>query len=109
MLRLLRGRVAIREILPTSSLIAFPDDWHDKHVRDSKSHRGLVLAMGPPALTLSGAEVAPGFAPGDVVHFVFALQGCEKSRINTWTDDKPCVWVAQEECIAVESPNPRTS
>ena len=102
-MRLLRGRVAVREILPVSSgRIVFPDDYNDKHIRETKSHRGLVLAMGAPAVTARGAEVAPGFGVGDIVHFVFALQGCEQSRINTWTDGGPCVWVAQEEVIAVE-------
>jgi co-chaperonin GroES (HSP10) len=110
-IRLLRGRVAIREILPTKSgRIVLPDDYHDKHERDRTSHRGLVLAMGPPARTASGAEVTPGFAPGDVVHFVFALHGTEASRVNTWpADGGRVVWVAQEEVTAVEDADDETA
>lgn len=110
MLRLLRGRVAVREILETrtTSGLHLPDDYHDRHTRDRKSHRGTVLAMGAPALTAGGAEVEPGFVVGDVVHFVFALHGCEKSRVNTWTDGETVAWVAQEEIIAVEEKERRT-
>lgn len=101
-LRLLRGRVAVREIHELPSRIVLPG-YHEKHARERKSHRGLVLGMGGPQLTKAGAEVEPGFVAGDVVHYVFALVGSEKSRTGAWPlDGEPCHYIAAEEVTAVE-------
>ena len=71
-------------------------------VRSQSSHRGTVLGMGEPARTAKGdAPIPHGFSVGDEVVFVFALQGTEESRRGTWSDGEPCVWIAQEEVIAV--------
>ena len=116
-LRLLRGRVAIREDLPTSiGAIVLPGGYHQAHERDRRSHRGIVLAVGDPAVTRKGVEVPLGFGPGDVVHFVFdsapaygeALRlgvggATEAARKGVWPGDgMPCTWVAQEEVVGVE-------
>jgi co-chaperonin GroES (HSP10) len=116
-LRLLPGRVAIREDLPEKvGAIVLPGGYHQAHERDRRSHRGIVLAVGPPARTRKGVEVPLGFGPGDVVHFVFdsapaygdasrlGVGGAtEKARRGVWPKDGlPCTWVAQEEIVAVE-------
>lgn len=104
-LRLLPGRVAVRELLPPKlGRIYVPDGYHQsKEIEEARtSHRARVLGMGPPARTPRGVEVAPEFRVGDVVIFVFALEGCEKYRAGVWLDGEPCTYVAQEEVIAVE-------
>lgn len=104
-LRLLPGRVAVRELLPLKvGRIYLPDNYHQTKENEEArtSHRAIVLDVGPPARTVKGVEIAPEFRPGDVVIFVFGLQGCEKSRASVWTDGEPCTYVAQEEVIAVE-------
>lgn len=108
----LRGRVAIRELHYTPSRIVQPDGYAKTHERDRTSHRGLVLAMGPPAQTRKGVDVVPDFQPGDVVLFVFdapnadLVQGggaTEQARTGIWpADGGPCVWICQEEVIALE-------
>jgi co-chaperonin GroES (HSP10) len=110
--RPLTGRVCVREIKPKESDggIIIPDVYYDNHHREMTGHRGLVLAMGAAASTKSGARVYPGFQVGDVVHFVFASMNAagtggatEKGRTSVWPPDGlPCVWLAQEEIIAVE-------
>jgi hypothetical protein len=82
--------------------IAVPQDYYDKHRRETRSHRGVVLAVGPPALTGAGVEIAPEFRVGDIVHYVFSLVGSEKSRAGVWEGGR-CVWVAQEEIIGLET------
>jgi co-chaperonin GroES (HSP10) len=112
MLRPLRGRVAIRPIVETrSGLIWYPDQRPDDETAEQKSrgslaqssHRGHVLAFGPPALRY-GREVEHGFVVGDEVVFVYASGLIEKGRASVWSDDGPCVWVTQEEVIAVVHP-----
>lgn len=90
-MRLLRGRVVVREL-------------HEKHGplwtprpggRDIKTHRGVVLGLGPPALTKRGHEVPHGFVVGDVVGFHFLHN--ESMATNLWTDGKEALWMAQNE------------
>lgn len=109
--RPLRGRVAIRPLVPTHfGVLVLPDTAADTErtrqqssgVRAQSSHRGRVLAMGPYALTpKGGATVTAGFAVGDEVVYVFGRNGTEVSRTGTWSDGKPVVWVSQEEVVAV--------
>jgi co-chaperonin GroES (HSP10) len=101
--RVLRGRAIIREAEPLQlGRIIIPQDYYDKHRRDTKSHRGVVLDMGAPQLTRKGVEVPPGFRVGDVVHYIFSLQGSEQLRTVAWTDGKTAHVMAHEEVIAVE-------
>jgi co-chaperonin GroES (HSP10) len=109
----LRGRVALREIVPLrTGLIWHPDQRPDTERAEDKSlgllaqssHRGRVLAMGPPALR-HGHEVPHGFAVGDEVLFVYGLGLVEEGRRLVWEDGEECVWVTQEEVIAVCDPD----
>jgi co-chaperonin GroES (HSP10) len=110
-LRPLRGRVAVKPLVETrTGLIWHPDQRPDTERSEDRqlgklaqsSHRGRVLGAGPPALR-HGHEVPLGFEVGDEVVFVFASRGTEESR-RSFYGDEPCVWVAQEEVIAVVSP-----
>jgi len=109
----LRGRVAIRQTPDTrSDLIVLIDQQPDNDAQYQKSrgmlaqssHRGRVLAIGLPAFRY-GHEVAHGFGVGDEVVFVFGSGGVEAMRQGLWTDGLPCVWVTQEEVIAVVEPS----
>ena len=106
----LRGRIAIREILPESyGSIVVPQNYHDNNVRKRTSHVGRVLAMGPPPLTKKGAEYPAGFSVGDQVLFIFDQPNymnngggaTEKSRQGIWQDGGKCVWVTYEEILGV--------
>jgi co-chaperonin GroES (HSP10) len=114
MIRPLRGRVAIRPIVPMrTGLIWHPDQRPDTERAEDKSlgilaqssHRGRVLAMGAPALRW-GQELPHGFAVGDEVIYVFASGGIEKTRAG-YFGEEPCVWVTQEEVLAVVTPDAR--
>lgn len=71
--------------------------------RADKSHRGRVLAMGPPARTKRGVEIQPDFRVGDEVLYVWALAGVEEMRTTSIAalHDGPIAVVAQEEVIGV--------
>jgi|HubBroStandDraft_6_1064221.scaffolds.fasta_scaffold1341823_2 co-chaperonin GroES (HSP10) len=108
----LQGRVAVEEILPTTSgLVHLVDGYHKAHERDRKSHRGRVVAMGGPACTRSGKPIAPCFAVGDEVLFVLDKLSdhsdygswTEKNREGLWPPggETKVLWIAQEEVIAV--------
>lgn len=112
--RLLRGRVAVRELQPKMvGRIVLPDTFYDNPKSKlprggGAEHRGLVLDHGPPALH-RGREVPPEFKRWDLVVFVFGLVGAEdKVRRGVWVDGEPCTWVAQEEVIAVLEEGPAT-
>ncbi len=104
----LRGRVALKDLTPTrTGLIWHPDQSSDLARAEDKSygnlagssHRGLVLGFGPPALR-HGHEVPRGFVVGDEVVFVYASGMIEKGR-RSFFNEEPCIWVTQEEVIAV--------
>lgn len=112
MIRLLRGRVAVRPIEPLrTGLIWHPEqrsatergEQKSRGILAQSSHRGRVLGKGAPALRY-GHEMPHGFDVGDEVVFVFGAKGSEESRQSVWTDGEPCVWIAQEEVLAVEAP-----
>lgn len=95
--RLLRGQVVVREIRAhASSTIWVPEP---SNPRDVRSHRGRVLALGPPATTRKGAEVPHGFDLGDEV--VFHWNRREKDFTRPWIDGEDASWVSQEEIDAV--------
>jgi co-chaperonin GroES (HSP10) len=91
----LRGRVVVREIIEDSRSLWTPQG----NPRERLTHRGIVLALGPPALTPLGAEVPYEYDVGAVVQFHFA--GTEKGRIAPWTDGEPALWMAWFEIDAV--------
>jgi co-chaperonin GroES (HSP10) len=109
MIRPLRGRVAIRALVPPrTGLVWHPEQRADTERGEQKSrgilaqssHRGRVLGVGAPALRY-GHEMPHGFDVGDEVVFVFGAKGAEESRQSVWVDGEPCLWIAQEEVLAV--------
>jgi co-chaperonin GroES (HSP10) len=109
-IRPLRGRVAIRPIIPLrTGLIWHPDQRPETETAEQKSlgklaqssHRGRVLGFGPPAMQYERHEVPRGFSVGDEVVFVYGAKGTGESRRGVWEDGEPCVWIAQEEVLAV--------
>lgn len=107
----LRGRVVLRELTPKMhGMLHLPDTTCDTIRGDQKgrgmlarsSHRGIVLAKGPPALKY-GHEVPHLFEVGDEVVYVYGAARVEEGRRSIWTDGEPCVWVTQEEVQAVIS------
>jgi hypothetical protein len=108
---LLQGRVAVVEIFDRSPLIHRVDGYNKSHERDRTSHRGRVVAMGPPAETKRGVPIAPTFTVGDEVLFVFDKLSDRDGGHGSWTEDarrgqwpptgEDVVWIAQEEVIGV--------
>ncbi len=83
--------------------IILPATHYDARDNDGPQvHRGRVVAMGPPARTRKGHEVAPGFRVGDTVLFIYAL-ATEDFRTVRFPQihDGIMVVVAQEEVQAV--------
>ena len=89
-IRPLRGQVVIRETKATTGPLWTPDP----NPREVHTHTGRVLAMGPPARTPTGAEVAPGFQPGDLVQYHFTHN--QENATNTWEDGALAHWIPQE-------------
>ena len=104
----LPGRVAVRMLDRVSTIIVDPYADSDTRRRAQTSHRGVVVAMGPPARTPKlNAEVPPGFSVGAEVVFVFGAPNAsgagglvESAREGEW-DGAKITWVAQEEVLAV--------
>jgi co-chaperonin GroES (HSP10) len=98
-IRLLRGQVVIRESHPGRfGSILVPHSYCDEHGREHKAHRGVVLAMGSPALAEDGrTEVQPQFDVGDEVFFHWEHH--EKAHTRPWPPDglNAC-WVPQH-CV----------
>jgi co-chaperonin GroES (HSP10) len=104
MIRVLRGRVIVREDLRADTEhyrhIIVPD-VSTQHDPDAIAvartwHRGTVLAMGAPALTKKGVEVPHGFAVGDQIYWHFVHN--ERSWTLTWIDGERAVALPQS-CI----------
>ena len=99
-IRLLRGRVAVRE----TTLGTYGGTLYvpQANARDIKAHFGRVLGFGPPAQTKKGYEIPPDFTVGSEVMVVYGLAGTEKDvRRGVWVDGEPCIYIAQEEVIGV--------
>ena len=93
----LPGRVVVHEVDRRSSIIHMVDG----NPRDQTSHRGIVVAMGPPARTPRGdAPVPHGFSVGAEVVFVYGEGPVESGRQGMWGDRK-VLWISQEEILAV--------
>lgn len=111
-LRLLRGRVMLRpEKEPlTQGNILIPDTARDKRENKNSLGIGVVLDMGPPALTplrwdsdaqewRGGVEVPYDFKIGDRVRHI----GQHISRRGEWADED-VVFCSQEEVQCVIDP-----
>jgi hypothetical protein len=116
-LALLPGRVAIQELVERRyGSLYLPDASHDTIRSDDRqmgklaqsSHRGIVLAAGPPAKMPWGSELPLHFQPGDEVVYVYAAGGTEESR-RSFYGDTPCVMIAQEEVLGVIEPETHVS
>jgi len=106
-LRLLRGRTLIRvtgdqnehvEALRRAGLVApatLTDDPR-KNQNQNSLGRGVIVAMGAPALARKGGEVRPGHAVGDEVYFI----GQGRERVYE-VDGELLRACAQEEVVAV--------
>ena len=108
-LRLLRGRTLIRvtgdqtehvEALRRAGLIAPATLTDDPRKRENQNSlgRGVIVAMGAPALARKGGEVCPGHAVGDEVYFI----GQGRERVYE-VDGELLRACAQEEVVAVIS------
>lgn len=109
---LLQGRVAVVELHERSTLIHRVDGYDKTHERDRTSHRGRIVAMGPPAETRKGAVIVPDFAVGDEVQFVFDQLSDHYGGHGSWKEEaregvwppggtEKIYWIAQAEVIAV--------
>ena len=103
-LRLLRGRILIREDRRHSSIIIAPTG----DPRATVTHRGEVLAVGPPVETQhydpatrrsTFHEVPLHYKVGDFVQFHF--EATEKGRTMTWGEWEGVLCMAQREIDAV--------
>jgi co-chaperonin GroES (HSP10) len=61
-----------------------------RDARDRETHRGVVLALGPPA-QVNGHDVPHGFNVGDEV--VFHWEHNEIGHTRPWTDGKDACWI----------------
>jgi hypothetical protein len=100
-IRLMRGQVVVRELDVSPSGVLWTPEAGPRQV---KTHRGVVLGMGPPARLTehpSSPEVPHGFEVGDVVQYHFAAVGTQAARTRAWTDGEPATWLCQPEIDAV--------
>lgn len=95
MIRPMRGQVVIKELPPTASAALWTPT---PSARQTTTHTGRVLALGPPARTAGGVEVPYGFAVGDLVQFHYEF--LEKMARNMWEGEE-AVWVPQSDCDGV--------
>ena len=99
-LHCLRGRVVIRPDRPGWKSDTLIDPYTAEYREyEERTHRGTVLAMGPPVLTGEGHEIPHGFRVGDVVQYNY--ESTEKGSRITWPDGEVCVVRAQREIDAV--------
>lgn len=94
--RILRGRVVVREDKRRSSIIIDPMPGDP---REETTHRGVVLAVGAGAPSKGGIDCPLDVKPGDVVQFHF--EGTERGRLATWDDGQPAIWLAHREIDGV--------
>ena len=102
-LHCLRGRVVLRPERPGfQSKILIDPYTREYREYEERTHRGVVVAMGPPVLTSQGHETPHGFEVGDVVQFHY--ESTERGSRITWPDGSTCVVRAQREIDAVIEP-----
>ena len=94
--RVMRGQCVVREIEPIGSASLWTPGPGQ---REQKTHRGVVLAIGKPAIH-GKCEVPWGFDVGDVVQFHFEHN--QEAATRTWPEDgKPATWLPQVCVVAV--------
>lgn len=104
-LHCLRGRVVIRPERAGSESSSLIDPYVGEYREyQEKTHRGTVMALGPPVLTEQGHEIPHGFSVGDVVQFHY--ESTEAGSRLIWTDGEVCVVRAQREIDAVIEAGP---
>jgi hypothetical protein len=99
-LRLMRGQVVVRELDAATDALWTPEP----SARQVKTHRGVVLGMGPPARLTEhpdSPEVPHGFGVGAVVQYHFGAMGTQAARTRAWLDGEPATWLTQAEIDAV--------
>jgi co-chaperonin GroES (HSP10) len=107
----LRGRIIIRPTGDSGGFahefrragLVMPDTlaFDPRHQKNQNSlARGVVVAMGAPALTKTGVEVPPGFSVGDEVFHI----GQHQSRLYEWNGEM-CRACSQEEVVGVVEPD----
>jgi co-chaperonin GroES (HSP10) len=106
MIRPMRGQVVVREIKEKASI------WTpDPNPRQVRTHRGVVLALGPRATTPKtydgdswggGSDVPYGFDVGDVVQYHFHNHN-QAAYTMAWEDGEPATWMPQESVDGVWS------
>jgi hypothetical protein len=103
-IRLMRGRVVVREETPAPSAVLWTPEQGPRQV---KTHRGVVLGLGPPARLTEhpeSPEVPHGFEVGDVVQYHFGAVGTQAARTRAWVDGEPATWLTQAEVDGVWGP-----
>ena len=92
--RPMRGQVVVREVYEHHSI------WTPtpSNPRDVTSHRGIVLALGPPSI-VGGVEIPHGFKVGDTV--LYHWEHNEKGSTAAWGDVPDAKWLMQREIDAV--------
>jgi hypothetical protein len=92
-MKLLRGRIAVREIHAAQFL------WTpDEGPRQVRTHRGVVLALGAPPIQYfangSSYEIPYRFGAGDVIQYHFTHH--QEAWTMPWPDDgELATWVPQ--------------
>jgi hypothetical protein len=95
-IRLFRGQCVVREIVDGQSSTLWTPDVRTKD-RDVKTHRGVVLGLGPPAFLDAGAASSPvvpwDCSVGDVVQYHYVHN--HEAHTRPWTDGELATWVPQ--------------
>jgi co-chaperonin GroES (HSP10) len=86
-----RGYAAVREIKTQSSVVYLPD----LGAREKKTQRGVVVDLGAPPRTVTGAESPWPFKVGDVVQYHFEFH--EQNRTIPWQDGETVVMLTMDE------------
>jgi hypothetical protein len=88
----MRGQVVLRELDSVISDLWLPSE--DPKSRYVKTHRGLVIALGSPALLYDKYEVPYHFHVGDIVQYHYRANLDATTR--PWPPDgKLATWVPQ--------------
>ena len=101
-IRPMRGQVVVRELVQQHSAILWTPEDRPRQVR---THRGRVLAMGPPSRLVDlpdAPEVPWGFGVGDVIQYHFEHH--QEAWTCPWPDDGlPATWLPQAFVDGVET------
>ena len=94
-IRPLRGQCVVRELVASEGPLWMPDvRTKDRGV---KTHRGVVLGLGPPAFldpSVPGSPEVPwDCAVGDVVQYHYVHN--HEAHTRPWEDGKDATWIPQ--------------